>query len=252
MTTLSIDIVKWIEDGKLHRTTKDFEWIGCNIGQCIPPIFDSYCKIFHPFELTPDEEDTLEVRNKSAKKQSLTFDDILKEREKWLKEYNSKQWQFVNWKTIADNYGLVYHNQINQKTFINKFEKVGWQKNLIFPNEGHLSRQLLVKLLNILKPQKDFDELIIYQAAPHTIWKDNKPEHVVRCNFEEVLGYFNSDFIGYLFAADKSWIVFTDTDLTFTIVGGQKKIIDSILISDIEAIECNATTRVDDFSDKIN
>ncbi|UAY50629.1 hypothetical protein [Ferruginibacter albus] len=252
MTTLSTNIARWIEDGKLPHTTKDFESTGANIGQCIPPIFDTYCKIFHPFELATDESDILEIRNKSDQKKILTQNEILKRREEWLKEYNSKQWSFVNWETIADKYGLIFHNQINQKTFEKKFQKIGWQKNLIFPNEGHLARQLLVKLLNILKLHTASQEAFIYQIAPHTSWKGNKAEDLVKCNLEEVLEYFNSDFIGYLFAADKSWLVFTDTDLTYSIVGGQRKLIDGIIDSDLEAIECTSMTRVDDFSDNIN
>lgn len=252
MTALPIDIAKWIEDGKLHRTARDFESNGCNVGQCIPPIFDAYCKIFHPFEFTYDEPDILEIRNESIQKETLTTNDILQRHEQWLKEYNSKQWNFTSWKGIADKYGLIFHSQINQKTFAKKFQKIGWQKNLIFPNEGYLPRQLLMELLNILKLQTASNEVFIYQMAPHTIWKDNKTEDLVKCDFEEVLEYFRDDFIGYLYPADKSWVVFTDTDLTFTIIGGKRNLIDSIIVSDLEALECAATTRVDDFSDKIN
>lgn len=245
MTTLPPELAKWIEDGKLRRR-------GAIIGSCIPPIFESYCKIFHPFEMTQDETIFLEIKKRFKQIKTRTQNDLLQERIEWIEEYNSKQWDFISWKTMADKYGLVFHKQINQNVFIKKIDDVIWGKNLLLPNEGHLRRQIFIKLLKILKIQSDSNEVFIYQMVPHSIYKDNRIDDLVKCNYEEVLEYFNADFIGYLYATDKSWIVFTDTDLTFTIVGGQQKLIDNIIASDIEALECTSTTRVDDFSDMIN
>lgn len=271
MTTEPIDIAKWIEDEKLPRTTGDFKMLGCTIGQCIPPNFESYCKIFHPFEVTPDEPDILEPNNEYGRQVNLTFSnnsetgfeikeigkdgkeiDILERQKQRIKEYNSKRWDFVTWKSIADKYGLIFHNEINPQTFVDKFQKIGWQKNLNFPNEGYLPRQLLIKLLKLLKAVNSSDQVYIYQMVPHTIWKDNKDCDLVNCCLSEVLEYFDNDFIGYLYSVDKSWIIFTDTDLEFTIVGGNKQLIDILLSSDLEVLECKATTRVDNLSDKIN
>lgn len=271
MTTEPIDIAKWIEDEKRPWTTGDFKLEGCTIGHCIPPKFESYCKIFHPFEITPDEADILEPNKEYGQQVNLTFSnntetgllitqigkdgkeiDILERQKERLKEYNSKKWDYVTWKSIADKYGLIFHNEINPQTYVDKFQKIGWQKNLNFPSEGYLPRQLLVKLLKILNETSSSNQVYIYQMVPHTIWKDNKDCDLVKCRFNEVLEYFDNDFIGYLYSADKSWIIFTDTDLDFTIVGGQKKLIDTFIESELEVLECKSTTRVDNYSDKIN
>lgn len=270
MTTEPIDIAKWIEDEKLPRTTGDFKIFGCTIGHCIPPNFESYCKIYHPFEVTPDEPDILEKKDYGQKvilnfsispdagvkltetKYDGSETDIYARQHERLKDYNSKTWNLVTWKSIAEKYDLVFHNEINPQTFVNKFNKIGWQKNLLFPSEGYLPRQLLVKLLNLLKNVSTSDYVYIYQMMPHNIWKDNKDCGLVKCSFDEVLEYFDTDFKGYLYSADKSWVIFTDTDLHFTIAGGQKQLIDILLSSDLEVLECKATTRVDNYSNKIN
>lgn len=270
MTTETIDIAKWIEDETLHRTTDDFKLQGCTIGHCIPPKFESYCKIFHPFEVTEDEEDILEPNKEYGQQVSLnistdsqglqitetgkdgTITDIFERQQVRLEEYNSKKWNFVAWKSIADKYGLTFHNEINPQTYVDKFQKIGWQRNLNFPSEGYLPRQILIKLLDLLNDKSPSDEVYIYQMPPHNIWKDNKDCDLVKCSYNEVLEYFDKDFIGYLYSADKSWVVFTDTDLCFTLVGGKKQLIDTIITSELEVLECAVTTRVDNYSDKIN
>ena len=73
MTTESIEIAKWIEDETLQRTTDDFKLYGCVIGHCIPPKFESYCKIFHPFEVTNEEEDILEPNKEYGQQVSLNI-----------------------------------------------------------------------------------------------------------------------------------------------------------------------------------
>ncbi len=262
---------QWIEDDKLPRTTADFKTVGCTIGECVPPKYESYCKIFHPFEVTPDEEEILEPQNEYGQKVNLVFNkdnesgiafseikedgtvvDILERFKERKKEYNSKRWSIVSWKNIAEKYGLIFHNQINPDSFVAKFLKIGWQRNLNFPREGYLPRQSLIKLLDILKTTTKVTEVCIYQMPPNNIWKDNKDSDFVKCSYEGVLEYFDKDFIGYLYAIDKSWIILTDTDLTFTIVGGRKKLIYALVASDLEVLECKSTTRVDNYSDELN
>lgn len=271
MTTEPIEKAKWIEDEQLPRTNKNFELTGCTIGQCIPPIFECYCKIFHPFEVTPDEPDILEPKKQlgqmgnltikthpdSGLQVTITFEDgnvidIPKQHEERQREYKSKTWHFATWRSIAEKYDLVFHNEVNGKTFADKFQTIGWPRNLKFPSEGYLPRELLVNLLKKLENISNSDQVYIYQMLPNSIFKDNKDCDLVKCTFNEVLEYFDTNFIGYLYPEDKSWVVFTDTDLCFSIVGGPKRLVDLLLSSDLEILECNATTRVDNFSDKMN
>jgi hypothetical protein len=271
MKTEKIEIAKWIEEEKIPLTTGDFKLEGCTIEQCIPAKFETYCKIFHPFEITPDEDDILEPNKEYGQQINLTFSnnieegflikeigkegkeiDIFERQREYLKDYNSKKWYDATWKSIAEKYDLTFHNEINPQTYIDKFQEIGWQKNLNFPSEGYLPRKSLETLLKILNKMSSSKRVFIYQMIPHNIWKDDKDCDLVSCNVNEVLEYFENDFIGYLYSEDKSWIIFTDTDLNFTIVGGQKILIENLIESDLEVLECKSKTRVDNYSDKIN
>jgi len=271
MISEPMEMAKWIEDEVLPLSTSEFKMSGCPIGHCIPPKFESYCKIYHPFEVTPDEPDILEPDKDYRKPVSITFlrdpekvtkitmtkndgtvIDLFEEHKERLKDYHSKKWIFTAWKTIADKYGLLFHNEINTETYVNKFQEIGWPKNLAFPGEGQLPRKNLMDHLGVLEKESTAGEVFIYQKIPHSIYKDNRYDDLVRCSYEEVLGYFDKDFAGYLYSADKSWIVFTDTDQHFTIVGGDKRLIRSLATCDLEVLECTKDTRVDEHSDRIN
>jgi hypothetical protein len=253
METLLIELARWIEEETPPIFVGDIK-PGVTIGQCIPPIFDAYCKVFHPFEVNPDEPEILEQNLEP--RFPLTFngtrDELFEIYKKEREEHDSKRWNFVRWESVAEKYGLVFYNQISPESFVKKFRKTGWQKNLNFPMEGHLPRSLLINILDILILHSPKDEVHIYQMPPNTIWKNKFGTDLVKCNFGEVLIYFVKDFIGYLYPADKSWILYTNTDLTFTIVGGPNKLIERFMNNDIEALECNSYTRVDDGSDQIN
>jgi hypothetical protein len=271
MTTEPIDLAKWIQEENLPWTTGDFKSLGCTIGQCIPPNYEAYCKIFHPFEITPDEPDILAANKEYGQNVSLKFSrdndnnlsiseirpdgsavNVLELQKERLAEHNSKHWNFASWKTIADKYSLIFHNEITLGKFIEKFQEIGWPKNLSFPSEGYLPRQLLINLIYVLNSSVTGEPVYIYQIPPHTAFKNNKHFDLVKCSLDEVLEYFDNGFVGYLYASDKSWIVFTDTDLSFTIVGGQKELIEKLKNSSLEVLECLSTTRVDIYGDKLN
>ncbi len=144
------------------------------------------------------------------------------------------------------------HNEVNVESFMEMFQKIGWPKNLNLPMEGNLLRQQLTILLGAINEISSSKEVYIYQELPHSIVKENKDCDLVKCSFKEVLQYFDNYFKGYLFSADKSWLVFTHTDLDFTILGGPKKLIDNLISSDLEVLECTANTRVDSKSDELN
>jgi len=271
METLNVDFAKWISNELLKPTKGDFKVFGSTIGQNIPPTFESYCKIFHPFGITLDEPEGLRPNSKKGKLLTSSMEigekkeiiitekdsegkeiDLLQDFIQRKEDHNLKFFKYISWKNIANKYGLSFHSQINIQSFVAKFKNIGWPTNLNFPKEGRLPRQILVKLIEILKKGTIKNEVFIYQTAPHTIWKGGKDCDLVKCTFEDILKYFEEDFIGYLYSSDKSWIVYTNNDLHFTIVGAKKSIITNIANSELEAIECNANTRTDYYSDKIN
>ncbi|ALJ00721.1 hypothetical protein [Rufibacter tibetensis] len=268
MKKLDIDSADWIWNGILPRKPENFEEEGVTIGNCVPPIFEAYCKVFHPFEVTADEPDTLEnhIEFKEILSEIITFNykqgtqkstdpwetnsgRLGRLNQKlWMTDPNLKKWEYVTWQSIAEKYGLKFHNEINPTSFEALFEVIGYPRNLWFPKGGYLPRPVFIKLVSVLRAATDTEQVCVYQIPPNNI---NEMELVV-CSFEEAITYFKEDFIGYLYAMDKSWIVYTDTDLHFTLAAGAVSVISAIMNSELEAIKCESDTRVDYSSDKVN
>ena len=167
-------------------------------------------------------------------------------------ENPAKRWDHLSWQSLAARHGLIFHNEISPRTFFAKFKRDGFPRNLLFPVEGSLPRNLLIEFLNVCKKSASGNAAILYQAPPHTIWKDGKPDDIVSCPLDELLFYFPEDFIGYLFAADRSWIIFTDNDLCYTLLGCTLKFLHQLQETTLKVIACNSNDRVDDRSDGIN
>ncbi|WP_299762758.1 hypothetical protein [uncultured Pontibacter sp.] len=262
MKNLNIEQADWISEEKL---TLSFEDEGITIGNCLPPIFESYCKVFHPFEITTDEPDTLE--NDPDLKEDLaeiiTFNyrqGTHKTTNPWeasggdlnlklrMTDPNLKRWEYVTWQEIAEKYELIFHNEINPDSYITRFDEIGYPWNLWFPKGGYLPRPVFKKLNSVLSSASQTHEVCIYQMPPNNIYK----MELVSGSLEDVSNYFEEDFIGCMYASDKSWLVFTDTDLHFTLMAGPESLITAIVNSEIEAVRCSADTRVDYLSDKVN
>lgn len=270
MKELDINKAKWIENEVASWEQDEVESSGVRIVHCVPNIYESYCKIFHPFEITPDEKETLkpksyrEIKGDFSLRKTedgdlemlITGEDgsriNLFEKSKSLREeYESKQWNDISWKEVAAKYGLLFHKEISPDSFVKKFEKIGWPENLSFPEEGYLPRKQFLQLIEILRSFTS-SNVKVYQTAPHIIWRDDKPIELIECSLNEVLDYFSDDFIGYLYSEKDKWMVYTDVDLTFTLVGGPNALVETINNSELESAQCEWMDRVDNDSDSVN
>jgi hypothetical protein len=213
MKTLDLSEANWIED-VIHKR----KYEGVTIENCIPSKYEVYGKILHPFTTFADEQQA-----------RLEIDPTP-----------------VKWKVVAVKYGMNFYPDTNIISFVRHFKEIGFPSNLHFPDEGTLPLTLCSHLLKVLESFTVSGEVVIYQTAVHGIWKDGKLDDLVTCNFEEVRSYFNNWFSGYLYAADKSWIIFTDADLYFTIVGGTQKLVSALTDREFETIVCSSLARVDE------
>ena len=229
MTEQSLDLTKWIEEETIQWQITDSKIFNLEIGKCLPQGFESHCKIFYPFE------------QKKSHDQSIA-----------LIEENEKNSEFIKWKKIADEHDLVFHNQLSLKTYKTRLEKKLKDEGIEFPKDGSFNASLFDQLLSILKAKRPFENLYIYQKLPHSIWKNKERDILYLSSWIETMEYFNEGFTGYVFPEDKSWIVFADINFPFALVGGGKEIIEAIVSSELEAIECSENTRVDEYSDEIN
>ncbi|HEY4289268.1 MAG TPA: hypothetical protein VGN00_19340 [Puia sp.] len=158
------------------------------VGNCIPAGFEGYAKMFHPFRL--DEA-------------------------------------AVGWKEVGERYGVVFDKESSIDRYARAIKEKEASERLEFPIEGQLPLAVLTTLLEVLKPYTASGRVCIFQTPPHSIFRGGNTGELVELGLDEVPGYFTKYFTGYLFSVDRSWIVFTDTDLDFTIVGGSAQLISS-------------------------
>ena len=213
METLDLANARWIDE-----TNNKFKHQGLTVEDCIPPMYEAYAKVLHPFSIYQTRYEADHEINPTS----------------------------ISWQNTAEKYGMRFYAETNKISFVTHFEDIGYPTDLYFPIEGILPRQLFVELLKVLESYTPSNEFIIYQTAPYTIWKDEKVQDLVACNADEVLTYFDKFFAGYLYAADKSWIIFTDCDLYFTIIGGTKELVSALAESQLETIICSNLSRVDE------
>jgi hypothetical protein len=175
------------------------------IGDCIPGGFEAYAKIFHPFG-----QDGV----------SLT------------------------WKTVADRYGIVFDNETNITHYGKAVKEKGDTNELAFPEEGRMPLTVLSTLLDVLRPFTAQEKVCIFQTMPHYCFGGSGAEAFVDTHIDEVLSYFENYFIGYLYAADRSWIIFTDTDFEYTMIAGPAQLIRQLMESSLEVLPCEVGTQI--------
>ena len=49
----------------------------------------------------------------------------------------------------------------------------------------------------------------------------------------------------------REWMIYTSHESVYAVIGGSYKLIDDLLSSDLEVMECNFLTRIDGYSDSI-
>ena len=271
MEHLPISEAQWLQQQKKPWPPKDFGREGTAVHHLIPPVYESYGRILHPFETDLEQPDSLEPNPGYGGQASIALSHLpdggisIREQradgtlvnlhEEHLRRKEARRRQKLvptTWRSVAEKYGLTFHEEISSRSYAARFGEIGWPRNLSFPSEGFLPRSLLIQLLPVLQQHTPHDEVYLFQWPPHTIFKDGRSDDLVRCRFAEVPEYFEEDYVGYLYAGDRSWMVHTNTDFHFTLVGGSKALLEALQSSGLEVLECTATTRVDDYSDRIN
>jgi hypothetical protein len=226
---------------------RDAAWIG----RTLPSDFESYCKILHPFTVFDDIPDTLipeaQWKKPGAFHINMGTGKVTVDGKDWVPDElvqrrDKGEGASVSWKTVGKKYGVPFHDEIRIEDYAAKFKAIGWPENVLFPMEGRLSMPVLSIILDILKQYSPENKVRIYQLTPHSIrWEDE----VVEGSYDEVPDYFDKRyFIGWLFPPDRSWVLYTDTDLCYTLMGGPSSLIDRLAESPLEVVGCDASTMV--------
>ncbi len=203
---------------------------------CVPPIYESYGKIFHRIE-----EDLAIVDRSLTWSESTNVDDF---------DTNSRQ--RIRWRDLAERLGLRMHPELNDESF---FLGKSWYRYLFAPDAGILDEEDCRELVSTIKSccntgpcyflydlmtTENYESDLLFEGSLDDIFE-------VR-NIEKVRASPTA-----WWPEDRRWFVHTDYDLTFTLVGGSEQLIDALVASKVvECIKVNPGHRIDYRADKLN
>ena len=254
---------------KLLTTVSEYDWIThgvvetkpSTVANCLPSIYPAYAKIFHPMyedlsvrddELTWQEEDKAKAPGPEPKTET----------ERVLAEVLSQSTLVyggpradarlvrIRWAELARRFRIPFVETLSADSFTRQFPGRSWPRHLIGPDEGNLVGTERDTLVSVLRGYTKTDRIFFcFWFLATTDWGgDDKV-------FEGALGeadLFPDKRLGirctptHWFPEDRSWLVCSDYDLTFSLVGGSEHMIQQLL--DHPALECvrvAPNTRVD-------
>jgi hypothetical protein len=261
----------WIRNGVLPLLPAETPgWKGNTVAHCIPKVFASYVKVFHPiFEdqsvmdksLTwNDAEGDRDLRELANSLSSSAIEALMKN--SVLTRGSSRTdtvTKRVRWCELAKRYGLQFNPTITDQSFTRNFPGQSWPRYLIGPEEGTLDTDSTWTLANVLDGFAGHrDAYFMYSAIATRSWDCDllyraplsQLSHVMQ---EAAVLTHGWNTPTYWWSSDQNWCVYTSWDLTFTLVAGPTSIASAVLSADLlECVEVEPHTRVDYKSDHAN
>lgn len=247
----------------------EVDWIGAamaprsppetTVANCVPPIFPAYAKIFHPIF---EDLSVLDRKLSWDEWERRCFADSAEHPERryeimYAEADAQAQLQRVSWTTLAERYGLLYTPTLNASSFSHRFPDRLWLRYLFGPADGRLDDATRDALAEVLARHHGEGEdcffhfwiLATKQWETDLLYRGPLREVAqFQDNFEEVRLTPT-----HWFPPDRRWLVCTDYDLSFTLVGGAEALIADLLGSDrLECVRVRPDTRVDDKADVPN
>ncbi len=250
----SLSECSWIEEGVIQTTSDTPN----TVAHCIPPVFPRYAKIFHPiYEDLSVEDETLTwqeaARTEPTGPKTRTAQDIQDVLSTSTLVYGTagpgSRPVRIRWAEAARRLGVPFVPTLSSWSFTRQFPGGSWPRYLIGPEEGNLAIVERDALASILRQNANVDRCLFHFWFLATAdWKkDLLFEGTLddASRFPDEISNVRSTPTHW-FPEDRSWLVCTDHDLTFTLVGGPDPLIRELL--DHHALECVSVqpgTRVD-------
>jgi hypothetical protein len=259
----SLEEIEWITSG-VRQVIAD---TANSVAHCIPPIFPAYAKLFHPINeaLSIKSDDLIwqdEERHASAGLDApktpiaQRIQEVI-DRSTLVYGHAGPQSRPVRirWARLAQHLGLPFVPTLSSWSFTRQFPNGSWPRHLIGPQEGNLIGTDRDVLVSILRQHTKVDHCFFH------VWLLATLEWTEDLLFEGTLddaSLFPDEVPGvrlaptHWFPKDRSWLVCTDYDLTFTLIGGSEKLIDGLLnCSNLECVPVIPETRVDRDADLV-
>ena len=155
----------------------------------------------------------------------------------------------VRWAELARRLGIPFVPTLSADSFTRQFPGGSWPRHLIGPDGGNLVGAERDALVSVLRGHTDTDRILFRFWYLATVdWTGDKV-------FEGMLDeaeLFPDEGLGvrctptHWFPEDRSWLVCSDYDLTFSLVGGSEHMVQQLLDHPIlECVRVTPNTRVD-------
>lgn len=246
----SNDVAQWIRDNTDSLLTlEDPDWRGNFVSLCVPPNFAAYCKIFHP--IYTDASVAADCGSWAAADDTPEIPGRLVSTSTDAGPHGPR----VRWRELADKYGLQFHPEYNERSLVQVFPDNSWPRSLLGPDEGSLDTSSVRRLTGALQPFTGdatcffhYDVIATRRCESDVAFCGTLHDAIHCCDDEDVYGSPT-----HWWPADRAWLVCTDWDLKFTLVGGSTELISRLLSDEeLECVAVNQKTRIDSRSDQLN
>ena len=239
----------WIRRGRdePERNNEARQAVGYFLSLLMPPAFGAYAKILHRIEAHYEIVDNPLTESETAILRIPRCEELRSLIE--TRRGNSPRPR-IWWKEVAEVLNVPFVPEINQNWYLKKLETGCWPRLLSGPNDGWLSTEECGELVSILNGFTDGNDCF-FRFSDWRFHGQGRPLFFRGTlnelnEFREMSGYKISP--EYWWPPNQNWCVCSDYDHAFTIVGGSKELISTLLTSSIlECLQVTPQTRIDYF-----
>lgn len=243
------DAFGWIRTGREELLSRqDASWKSF-VSNLIPKKFDAYAKILHSIEARYENTDN-PLSDRETALLKIPACTKLRSFVEGLRE--QRQGPRIRWKTLAQLMGVPFAPEICHEWYRTRMEEPGcWPRFLYGPSEGDLNATELAEMLSVLRSFTGSQDCF-FRFSEIVFIATDKPI-LFRGVLDELPAFLNDrryQFTPeYWWPADHGWCLCSDYDLTFTIVGGSKELIATVLKNgNLETLQVTPQTRIDDLA----
>mgnify|MGYP005749955799 CR=1 FL=1 len=204
------------------------------VSHIVPKRYTHYCKIFHPMYRDNNIKDETIIWPETDPNEPIVFDVGEK----------------ILFQQFCAKYNIPFSKEVSTQSILRKMDL---PRYIIAPTEGAMEEDLMKEIVKSIKPFSKNQQVYFYFdfMKIKDFWSNGKfDELFYKGELNEVFNFYNHDVVyltpTYWWPEDKSWCICNDHDLDFTLVGGTKDFITSLLNNkELEAFEVFPNTRID-------
>jgi len=238
----------WIRKGhaELH-SSKTLDWNGNFVTHLIPPVFESYAKLLHRIEAYHDFID----KPLSARENEILRIPSCEPLRSFVESRRADSQRRVRWKELAVLLDVPFAPAINHHWYRKRLpDPWCWPRLLTGPNDGHLNEEECERLASVLK---DFtgSQDCFFRFSDIPFYAGPGQSTVFRGKLDEVSVFQKDKCLSfeYWWPSGRNWVVCSDYDLPFTIIGGPSQLVSALMRDTVlECVEVELRTRIDVFA----